>query len=337
MDELLDTIVGRPPVMTEEQQEQLKQQREKALKTHKQHMKKQRDLDNTPHGIMFPDGKTVFVNKGKKKSKQVSKEQPPEPVLEPKQVEPEPQVLHAEPEAEVEPMAEDEAATRIQHAFRAARLNHQLPHVAEAAQKLDAVEKELEQLMPRVEKALSAPLTFNAEHGNLDNKTENNKEFLTIEDALTKCLHKLDSVDSAGVDEIRAERKALVVRTTDALDKLDGWREKEWGRWWKKVDQQHMKEANIDVDAVEQQVQHDIQVDSIIEDYDGDDEDEVLSREVKPAEPAMLNLNSQFIETLLHAITEVEAEEKSRAVDSGDAERALGLVDDHEPVHRDDV
>jgi hypothetical protein len=317
-EELLDTLAGKPLVMTEEQQKQ----EEEARRRHQEHVQQQKQQGNTPHGILFPDGRTVYVNKGgKKKHRKPHHEVPLEPKPAPKEV-------------KAAPLTEGEAATVIQHAYRASRLNHQLPHVAQAAKELDAVEAELNQTEPRITAALSAPLAFHVEHGNLDIKDANNKAFLALEDTLTKCLHKLDAIDSAGVDEVRAERKALVVRTTQALDKLDHWREQEWERWWKQVDAEHMQEAQIDVKAIDEQVQKDIQEGNVIEDYSGEDEEEVLSHEVRPIEP--LHLHGQFIDELVAAIKEVD-EENYEVVDSGDAERLMGIVEDGEPVHRDNL
>jgi hypothetical protein len=60
--------------------------------------------------------------------------------------------------------------------------------------------------------------------------TAENRKFLGYEDQIMKVLLKLDMIESDGDDNIRNERRALVKRAEEMLEKLDEYKQREWER-----------------------------------------------------------------------------------------------------------
>ncbi|GAN08840.1 hypothetical protein MAM1_0227d08357 [Mucor ambiguus] len=101
---------------------------------------------------------------------------------------------------------------------------------------LSRIEQELDQIRQQHEDhVLHVPLDFSfdgrsASPDTIPASTAENREFLGYEDQIVKILLKLDMIESDGDEHIRNERKSLVKRAENMLDKLDEYKQKEWER-----------------------------------------------------------------------------------------------------------
>ncbi|KAI9472231.1 MAG: hypothetical protein EXX96DRAFT_583336 [Benjaminiella poitrasii] len=98
-------------------------------------------------------------------------------------------------------------------------------------QELDAIRQEHEDHVLHVSLDFSPSDTNRASSPDrLDATTLENREFLGYEDEIMKLLLKLDTIESDGDEDVRNERKALVKRAENMLEKLDEFKQREWER-----------------------------------------------------------------------------------------------------------
>ncbi|KAI8878904.1 hypothetical protein K501DRAFT_287634 [Backusella circina FSU 941] len=170
-----------------------------------------------------------------------------EPIKEPKVVSSKPKSLYLN-SAEIIPIKK-EKDQRISANFNTPTLSIHDTNKAESVKKDDVLErdptkqhiyKQLDQierklsnpdLTSRWERVLRSNLTFSKQGGGtllLSASTQADREFLGLEDELTRVMLELDTVISEGDEGIRNHRRTLVKRCESMLDRLDQHKQKEW-------------------------------------------------------------------------------------------------------------